>query len=166
MILLFVTSPQPGRNSENIHLPIEICKPDTTYEYSIMVIKKHEKFSPVRYTLFGDEYIGYGHLLYDSDTVQYLTEKQADSISRLDFNKAVGWVNRHVDNIPINQKHVIAMLVFNIRHDKLHKSTLIKMIRQRESSDVIRQQYYKYTWAGKRYLPKMKMRRMDEFKIW
>lgn len=139
---------------------------DTTYEYSIRIIKKYEKYSATRYPSLGDEYIGYGHLLYAEDTITYMSKMQADSQARCDFNEAIDWVNEHIDGLPLNQKHVLAMLVFNIKHGDLNESILFKLIRQKEPYQAIQERYYRYAFAGKKFLPGLKKRRIDEFKIW
>lgn len=145
---------------QNIHI-------DTCYNYAIKVIKKWETFSPVRYELFGDCYIGYGHLLYNSDTITHLTEHQADSLLKVDFEKAIKSVENMANyHLSDNRKIVLAMFVFNCGEAKLRKSTLLKMVNEKEPYQVIKYEYYRWIYAGKRHLPKLINRRHDEFKIW
>lgn len=140
---------------------------DTTYEYSIKVIKKWEQYSATRYKLFGDEYIGYGHLLYKSDTLTFLSKLQADSLLRADFEKAIKSVENMANyHLPDNRKMVLAMFAFNCGIGKLKRSTLLKLVNKGEPYQVIKQEYFKYVYADTRYLPKMINRRIEEFKIW
>jgi lysozyme len=164
---LFNGIPEVKLKVKSIKTIHQVHKIDTCYNYAIKVIKKYEKYSQKRYELFGDRYIGYGHLLYKSDTLTRLTEKQADSLVRVDFDKAIKQVETLIKyHIPYNRKMVLAMFTFNCGAGKLQKSTLLKLMNQKEPYQVIKEQYYKYVFAKGKYLPNMKKRRYDEFKIW
>jgi lysozyme len=140
---------------------------DTSYNYSINLMKKYETFAKKSYQLFGDEYIGYGHLLYAKDSaLQSITELQADSILRCDFKKAIAAVERYTNHIPDNRKMVLALFAFNCGTGTLYRSTLLELVNQGAPDSVIKAEYYKYIYADGRKLPHMLKRRIDEFKLW
>jgi len=135
---------------------------DTSYQYAISIIKKWETMRLKKYSLFGDNYIGYGHLLSVKDTIILISELQADSILKSDFGAAIKQVNSLGLKLPKNKRTVFAMFVFNCGIGTLKRSGLLKI---RNDID-LEKEYIKYQYAGKRHIPKLEIRRMDEFKLW
>jgi GH24 family phage-related lysozyme (muramidase) len=137
----------------------------TLYAMSIELIKKWEKFSPTRYVLFGDTYIGYGHLLTKNDTISLISELIADSILRSDLARAQKQVNRLCPKLAKNKRLFLANFVFNVGIGTLKKSKLLAMIKSHAPDSLVQKEYFGYVYAKKRYLPKMVNRRADEWKI-
>lgn len=142
-------------------------KPDTSYNYALSVIRKYETFAAKRYQLFGDEYIGYGHLLYAKDSaLQTVDSIQADSIMRIDFKKAIVDVERYTNHIANNRKMVLAMFAFNCGTGTLYRSTLLKLVNQGAPDSVIKAEYYKHIYADGRKIKGLTNRRYEEFLLW
>jgi GH24 family phage-related lysozyme (muramidase) len=167
IVLLSINNQIPVKKNEYTLNRLVIEKQqDTNYNYAISIIKKWETYSSTRYRLFNDEYIGYGHLLYESDTISILSELQANSLLKADYNKAFKAVGKLCPKLPARKKHLLAMFAFNCGIGTLRNSKLLKNIITGAPDSLIKQQYYTYVFAGKRHLPKLILRRMDEFAIW
>ena len=68
----------------------------THYEESINVIKQHEGFRSCEYVIEGVRTIGYGHTIKKGEVFKCLTEAQADSLLKKDFNSALKRVDTQV----------------------------------------------------------------------
>lgn len=135
--------------------PLEV---DTCLNYYVRVIKYYEKYKAERYELFGDHYIGYGHLLSSSDTITHLNEVQADSLLRADFEKGLKMINLKVSK---NKRYVLACFVYNCGIGALKRSDLYK-----NPGGITRYQYLKYCYAGGKRINKLVERREKEFLLW
>ncbi|MFN8256854.1 MAG: lysozyme [Bacteroidales bacterium] len=83
------------------------------YEKTIEFIKRNEGFAAEMYICPGGyQTIGYGHVILEGENFGELTEKQADSLLRADFKRAVKAVESTID-LPANQKLAMAHFVFN-----------------------------------------------------
>jgi lysozyme len=114
------------------------------YERTIRAIKKHEGFSAESYICPGGyPTIGYGHLIKEDETFPILTEKQADSLLRADFNKSLAAVESSV-KLEGNKKLAIAHFVFSKGIGAFNKSELRLKVMNGESIDneIIRYCYY------------------------
>jgi len=170
LILISLLIVLSGHNPATISLKasgikISMAK-DNSYNYAIETIKKWEAFSPIRYKLFGDTYIGYGHLLSDIDTISIVTELQADSILRSDFDKGLKYLDKICPKLPRHKKMVLGMFVFNCGIGTFIRGKLYKSIQRRDSDSTIQGLYMTYIFADDKLLPKLEQRRIDEFKIW
>ena len=143
--------------------PVKI---DTSYQYAVNVIKKYEKYSNKEYNLFGDRYIGYGHLIKKGDTMTSLTEMQADSLLRVDLNYSLKMVKSCTNRIPVKRKMLLACFVFNCGIGRLKSSVLLSLINNHKPDSIIEKQYLGYVFANGEMIPKLKLRRIDEFKLW
>lgn len=65
------------------------------YEEAVAKIKEHEGFRSCTYVLEGVRTIGYGHTIKKGEHFGCLTETQADSLLRADFNAALKCVDRY-----------------------------------------------------------------------
>lgn len=139
---------------------------DTCYDYSIETIKKWESFRPKKYKLFGLNYIGYGHLLTKKDTISILNEYQADSLLKNDFDKALKISKMDTLRLPNEKNMLVAMFVFNCGIGTFKRSKLLKLIKSRTNDSIIEKQYLGYVFANGQKIPKLKLRRIDEFKLW
>lgn len=68
----------------------------THYEEAVKVIKQHEGFRSCEYVIEGVKTIGYGHTIKKGEVFKCLTEDQADSLLRVDFNSALKRVDTHI----------------------------------------------------------------------
>ncbi|OQY05608.1 MAG: hypothetical protein B6I20_00780 [Bacteroidetes bacterium 4572_117] len=64
---------------------------DKQYEKALSFIKDHEGFARGKVYVCpgGHKTIGYGHVILKNETFSQITEQQADSLLRVDFNKAI-----------------------------------------------------------------------------
>jgi len=83
------------------------------YEKTIQFLKKHEGFADGKAYMCpgGHKTIGYGHIILEGETFDVLTEKQADSLLRVDFDKALKLVDKTV-KLTGARKLAIAHFVF------------------------------------------------------
>ena len=141
------------------------AKIDTSYQYAVSIIKKYEKYSKKKYNLFGDRYIGYGHLIKKGDTMTSLSEFQADSLIKVDLNYSLKMVKSCTNRIPVKRKMLLACFVFNCGIGRLKSSDLLKMINRNENDSIIENQYLKYVYANDVFYKGLVNRRMDEINI-
>lgn len=155
------------KNSVPLIVAPSVKKQDTTLRYAISVIKKYEGYSSVRYHLFGDNYIGYGHLLYKWDTITKVTGLQADSMLRVDFNNNLNAIKRNLEvSLPDNRLYVLTMLSFNTGCGRLFRSDLFKHVNNKMPDSCIYKDYTGFVYAKGKYIPSLLDRRKEEFKLW
>ena len=115
------------------------------YERTIKAIKKQEGFANGKPYICPAGYltIGYGHVIKEGETFIQLTEKQADSLLRVDFNKALSAVESSV-KLEGSKKLAIAHFVFAKGIGSFNKSELRQKILNGESIDdeMIKHCYY------------------------
>lgn len=107
------------------------------YENVIDFIKSHEGFNNGRIYIdaAGIPTIGYGHVILPADTFRYqITEKQADSLLRADFEIAVKAIERNT-NLKDNKKLAMSHFVFAKGIGNFNRSTLKKLIMAGKSID-------------------------------
>jgi len=104
-------------------------KKDTLYNFVINKIKDFEKFKAKEYNcLTTQRLIGYGHAIKKDENFTELTELQADSILREDFNKSIDLAYKHTKVKERHKIYAIAHFIFNIGVTKFNKSTFKKKI--------------------------------------
>jgi lysozyme len=115
------------------------------YEKTIQAIKKHEGFARGKPYICPGGYatIGYGHLLREGENITQLTEIQADSLLRIDFNKALIEVESSV-NLKGTKKLAIAHFVFTRGIGAFNKSELREQILKDKNIDneIVKWCYY------------------------
>jgi lysozyme len=115
------------------------------YERTIKAIKKHEGYAGgLPYVCPGGHTtIGYGHIIKENETFTELNEKQADSLLRVDFNKALAAVEASV-KLQGNKKLAIAHFVYSKGIGAFNKSELRQKILNGESIDeeIVKHCYY------------------------
>lgn len=105
-------------NDKETLTPIEIheeyfCPDIMLYEYTLDFIKRCEGYVPYRYLCpAGKVTIGYGHRIYPGDTLTWLTEHQADSVLRVDFDFYMDWVSDYYKDIEYNKQIALAHFAF------------------------------------------------------
>jgi GH24 family phage-related lysozyme (muramidase) len=169
VLLLFFSTSVLG-SSEKIY-PLSVIKENRkrefikeSYEYCIPVIKKWEGYRAKKYLLFGAYYIGYGHRLLKSDTLSNITENQADSVLRLDFNKNIKAVKERLSYLPDNKVFVIACLSYNTGLTRIIKSSLWPDL-LKEKPDIERK-FKSFVFIQGNPSKKMAKRRAEEFVLW
>ena len=132
--------------SENIIVTYPISDWKENYERTIEFLKEHEGFAGGKAYICpgGHKTIGYGHIILEGETFEELTEKQADSLLRADFNRALRAVDKTVKLTGV-RKLAIAHFVFAKGIGTFINSGLIEKIAQGESidNDLLKWCYYK-----------------------
>jgi lysozyme len=115
------------------------------YERTIRAIKKQEGFASGKPYICPAGYptIGYGHLIKEGESFAELSEKQADSLLRVDFNKSLVAVESSI-KLEGNKKLAIAHFVFTKGIGAFNKSELRQKIINGEKIDeeLIKHCYY------------------------
>jgi len=116
-VLLKERSEPKGRKLNELNAGEVITNPmldwKVNYEKTIEHLKKHEGFAGGKvYTCpGGHKTIGYGHVILEGESFEELTQIQADSLLRVDFNKALREVDKTVKIAGI-RKLAIAHFVY------------------------------------------------------
>lgn len=123
------------------------------YNETIEYIKKHEGFNNgMQYICAaGQPTIGYGHVILEHETFnEPISKKTADSLLRVDFNKALKSVERNT-NLTGLQKLAIAHFVFSVGTGNFYRSELKKRINNNEPIDNHLLEWAYYTRNGKKF---------------
>jgi len=117
------------------------------YEKTIDYIKWHEGYaSGNAYTCpGGHRTIGYGHVILKGENLSRLTKEQADSLLRVDFNKAIKLLKDDKKvNLKDGRKLAIAHFIFTKGIGSYYKSTLRKKIinNQKIDDELLKWIYY------------------------
>lgn len=120
---------------------------NTNYQKTLNFIKKHEGFNngATYIDLGGYATVGYGHVVLANETFSdTITEFQADSILKRDFQKAIRGVERLTD-LEGNKKLAIAHFIYAKGIGAFSRSTLLKKIKAEEEvdSEILRWCHYK-----------------------
>jgi len=113
------------------------------YENCISHLKKNEGFVKQIYSCPANyPTIGYGHRLTKTDNFTFLSEIQADSLLRIDFNKRF---KKTDENLSYNKRLAITCFIFNFGANRFKNSTLAKLIKSNKSIDneLIKWAYYR-----------------------
>ena len=139
-----------GRKSKEINENEMITNPmvewNVNYERTIEYLKKHEGFAGGEVYICPGGYstIGYGHLIVEGENFDKLTKNQADSLLRVDFNKALKVVDKTI-KISGLRKLAIAHFVFSKGIGTFLNSELKEKIILGESIDNELMEYCYYT---------------------
>ncbi|NJO92944.1 MAG: lysozyme, partial [Chloroflexia bacterium] len=116
------------------------------YERTIEYIKEHEGFAGGMPYICPGGYktIGYGHVILEHENFEQLSENQADSLLRIDFNKALDLVEKNID-VKGSKKLAIAHFVFTRGIGTFIKSPLKAMVENNEdiSEEIVKWCYYR-----------------------
>lgn len=121
---------------------------ETHYEKTIQFIKSHEGFSNgERYIdLGGTATVGYGHVILPTDSFSFpLSEEQADSLLRADFEKALRGAERISGHLKANKKLAIAHFIYSRGIGNYIRSDLRKLVDAGEPIDeeIVKWSYYR-----------------------
>lgn len=144
---------------------IEIIIDHTTYNLAVEHIKDYEKYRAEPYTLNGRSYIGYGHLLYPTDTITYLTEEKATELLKQDLFSKIKFVNRQYGVVG-NEALALGMLIYNVKYSSIRKSRLHKELTSlNPDKDIIKDSWLSFcVFQGKEHKG-LKARREFEVEI-
>ncbi len=125
---------------------------DKNYELAVEYIKQHEGFAGGKPYICpgGHNTIGYGHLIKKTESFTILSKKQADSLLRSDFNKAIKLVEQYTD-LKGAKKIAIAHFVFTRGIGTFLKSPLNELVKNNKKIDeeIVKWCYYRNK-SGKR----------------
>ncbi len=118
---------------------------DKQYERTLEFIKDHEGFAHGQAYMCPGGYktIGYGHIILENEKLSQITEQQADSILRIDFNKAIHSLDTYIE-LSGSKRLAMAHFVFTKGIGSFNRSTLKKKILKKESinDELIKWCYY------------------------
>ncbi|MBN2757015.1 MAG: lysozyme [Bacteroidales bacterium] len=120
---------------------------DKQYERTIDFIKQHEGFANGKAYVCpgGHKTIGYGHIVLNTDNFSSITKKQADSLLRADFDKAIKALEAdNMVNLEGSKKLAIAHFIFAKGIGSYYNSTLREKIinNQKIDDEILRWVYY------------------------
>ena len=106
------------------------------YEKTLQYIKKHEGFANGKTYICpgGHKTIGYGHIVLENENFSQITEQQADSVLRADFNKAIRVLDANV-KLDGPKRLAMAHFVFTKGIGSFNRSTMKKKILKKEPID-------------------------------
>jgi len=109
---------------------------DKQYEKALQYIKEHEGFANGKAYICpgGHKTVGYGHIILKNEDFTQITKTQADSILRVDFNKALRVLDANI-TLSGSKRLSMAHFVFTKGIGTFNKSTLKKKILKSEPID-------------------------------
>lgn len=114
----------------------DTAKFDYLYEVCIADLKKQEAFVSTPYIcLGGNKTIGYGHCFLVGETFKKITEKQADSILRCDFNKAIRLAQVEFSERSDSQLLAISHFIFSLGIGTFQRSDIYPLIKENKPID-------------------------------
>lgn len=122
ILLLFNLSPNKDKT-----VTVRSSHNNMQYEYCVSVIKEYETFKSKPYELFGHHYIGYGHLIKKGESFDSISESQADSILRRDFNEGIRYVPNKLKGV---KRLVAGLYAYNCGPSKMRKFFKNEMTRE------------------------------------
>lgn len=140
---------------------------DSLYEITVEYIKQHEGFAGGKPYICPGGYstIGYGHLIRKSERFTYLSKQQADSLLRMDLNRAINSIT-----IPLTatKRLAIGHFVYTRGIGAFNKSTLRKCILNKQPIDaqIMRYCYYKGRTGNYIYSTNSYKMRKFELELW
>ena len=114
----------------------------------------------------GHPTIGYGHLIKRGEYFNALTDKQADSLLRVDFNTRLNYID---STLSYNKRLALAHFIFNVGIGAYLKSTLHKKVQAGMSIDTEIVKWNKYHKNGilvaSRHLSKARAFELEIYKV-
>lgn len=134
------------------------------YNACITSLKNRESYQPRLYADPGSGYalIGYGHLIKRGEVFSTLTEPQADSLLRSDFNECLVLVQNEFPKLKRNQLYALTLFCFQYGFGFFLKSDIYKDLKQDKSPT---ESWMKYIRFKGKVHPKFIEAREFELKI-
>lgn len=132
----------------------------------VAMVKEFEGFSGRPYTCpAGKQTIGYGHVIKDGDTLDYLTKEQADALLRKDLESFGKFVRAYIA-VPLNDNEYSALcsLCFNVGTTPIAKGTLGKLLNSGDRLGAA-QEFPRWVYAGGKALPGLVRHREAEMNL-
>lgn len=144
---LIAYAPNEVDNSDKVIEEIQLkIKKQKIYNLVILEIKKAESLKLKAYICpAGHITIGYGHALLPGETFTEITERQADSLLIVDFDKRL----KYVPEMAYNKRLAIAKFIFNCGIGMYNKSALKRRIMEQKTIDDLIIRYCHYKKKGK-----------------
>jgi lysozyme len=142
----------------------DLAEWNKNYERTLRAIKKHEGFAGGKPYLCPAGYytIGYGHVIKEGEVFSEITERQADSLLRVDFNKALMAVESSV-KLDGTKKLAIAHFVFTRGIGTFNRSELRQKIL---NGEVIDDEILKYSYYTNRNGQRVKSQHAFNIRKW
>ena len=131
----------------------------------IETIKKHEGLRLDAYLCPANVWtIGYGHTggVKKGDRI---TREQAESYLISDLSKAEMIVNAEVPWVTQGQFDALVSFVFNVGGGNFKKSSLLRLLKERQPKEVVANQFHRWVYGGGKVLPGLVRRRQDEYML-
>jgi GH24 family phage-related lysozyme (muramidase) len=123
MILFYLTKPKPEK--VNTIMPAKIV---TEKDKLIAVIKRYEKFRPIREKENGKYYIGYGHQCLNDEFTERIDTNMANQILYEDLQFCIDKLDKW--KLTERKKLAVASFCFNFGYSYFINSKLCKLIKK------------------------------------
>lgn len=129
---------------------------------AIELIKKHEGLRLNAYLCPANVWtIGYGHTL-SAKKGDVITAERAVELLKKDLEWSESVINMERLNLTQNQFDALVSFVFNIGAGNFRRSTLLRLLKEGQSKEVVSNQFHRWVNGGGRVLPGLVRRRQDE----
>lgn len=129
----------------------------------IALVKQFEGYAATQYVdAAGKPTIGYGHLISKGESLEKLTEKEAEHLLKKDLQRAEQAVRKHV-KVPLTQNQYDALVSFtyNLGEGNLKNSTLLRKLHMNDYQGAA-QEFERWVYAGGKKLTGLEQRRTQE----
>ena len=132
----------------------------SNYEKIIKVIKEFEEFRAEKYTLFGYNYIGYGHLIVPGESYTKITKKKATELLKSDLQNKIDFFK---DKVPERYLLLISTLAYNVKLTTILNSNFYQAVKNNETNK-IDSMYLKFSILNGKTHKRLLERRKKEIK--
>jgi len=125
-------------------------------------MKSYETLSKKVIKSYDYNYIGYGHLITDSESFDSITDVQATELMLKDLK-----IQRYlfVGKVPEKYLEMLSVLAYNCRLNTILKSNFYKEIVNDGNFEKIKEGFLSFSVINKKEHKKLKQRRIDELEI-
>lgn len=123
-ILFFFPTKNDNSNAmQQSPIIVEINIDTVDWILAIDYIKNAEAFSPKPYSLSGNQFIGYGHMITNKESFGIISEEQATKIMEDDLLQCIRYASIRY-HLTGNQAFAVGMLFYGTKHSIIFKSQL------------------------------------------
>jgi len=168
LTLLFNYNIQSNNTISNkFYIKIDSIIINVKINKTIDVLKHYEKYESTPYYSNNYWYIGYGHMILKGEHFTTLTEKQADSLFKVDFEKHKKQITKYLNkDTKIEYVYLCTMLAFNIGVYKVKNYDIVKYINENKDVEIIKDKYIQYCINEGNLHKGLLERRKQELNIW